>query len=119
MFATEVDKPTRPFHLLTRDGVRRRIRTDDGRILSVVEYGPPDGFPVLYLHGTPGAATEWSVFGNNDTLENHNLRLSVTRASTTASSTKASGTASRRCFMEMFKGRGSVRMPRMGPIRGQ
>lgn len=30
------------------------VTTSDGRTLGVAEYGPPDGFPVFSLHGTPG-----------------------------------------------------------------
>ena len=30
------------------------VTTADGRTLGVAEYGPPDGFPVFSLHGTPG-----------------------------------------------------------------
>jgi pimeloyl-ACP methyl ester carboxylesterase len=30
------------------------IRTPDGRLLAWCEWGPPDGAPLFYLHGTPG-----------------------------------------------------------------
>lgn len=31
------------------------IELADGRVLGVAEFGPPDGFPILWFHGTPGA----------------------------------------------------------------
>ncbi|MGD9867101.1 MAG: alpha/beta fold hydrolase [Hyphomicrobiales bacterium] len=33
----------------------RAVRLPDGRRISYAEYGDPDGFPVLALHGTPGS----------------------------------------------------------------
>jgi len=34
--------------------VEHRIRTPDGRVLAVAEWGDPDGIPLIALHGTPG-----------------------------------------------------------------
>ncbi|MDP3971932.1 MAG: alpha/beta hydrolase [Candidatus Nanopelagicales bacterium] len=31
------------------------VELADGRVLGVAEFGPPDGFPILWFHGTPGA----------------------------------------------------------------
>lgn len=31
----------------------REVITADGRALAVEQWGPPDGTPVLYLHGSP------------------------------------------------------------------
>jgi hypothetical protein len=32
----------------------RRIELGDGRSLEVHELGDPDGFPIVFHHGTPG-----------------------------------------------------------------
>ena len=32
------------------------VGTDDGRVLEVLDTGPPDGFPLVYHHGTPQGA---------------------------------------------------------------
>jgi len=40
--------PTTPEH------VEHRIRTRDGRVLAVAEWGDPDGVALFALHGTPG-----------------------------------------------------------------
>jgi hypothetical protein len=32
----------------------RFVTTGDGRTLCFAEWGNPDGFPVVFLHGTPG-----------------------------------------------------------------
>lgn len=40
------------------DPVRWRtydVTLSDGRLFGVAEIGPPDGFPILWFHGTPGA----------------------------------------------------------------
>ena len=34
---------------------RRRVAAADGRTLTIAECGDPDGFPVFFLHGTPGS----------------------------------------------------------------
>jgi pimeloyl-ACP methyl ester carboxylesterase len=34
--------------------IEHRIRTPDGRVLAVAEWGDPDGLPLFALHGTPG-----------------------------------------------------------------
>lgn len=38
----------------SEDRTSRTIRRQDGRTLCFAEWGDPDGFPVLALHGTPG-----------------------------------------------------------------
>ena len=40
---------------ITPSKVEGRIRVRDGRKLGFAEFGPPDGRPILWLHGTPGA----------------------------------------------------------------
>ncbi len=37
------------------DARQTTVTTPDGRILGVAEYGPPDGFPIISIHGTPGS----------------------------------------------------------------
>ena len=34
------------------------FETADGRQLAYAQWGDPDGFPVLHLHGTPGCRLE-------------------------------------------------------------
>ena len=31
------------------------VAASDGRSLTIAEWGDPDGFPVFFLHGTPGS----------------------------------------------------------------
>jgi len=35
--------------------IENTIKLPDGRILGYAEYGQPDGFPIIAMHGTPGA----------------------------------------------------------------
>jgi pimeloyl-ACP methyl ester carboxylesterase len=50
-----VSRPPAPEHL------EHRIRTADGRILAVAEWGDPNGVPLFALHGTPGGRISyWS-----------------------------------------------------------
>src|SRR3954468_19949030 len=37
------------------DGASFEVKTRDGRILTTSVTGPPDGWPVFLLHGTPGS----------------------------------------------------------------
>jgi pimeloyl-ACP methyl ester carboxylesterase len=44
----------------------RTIRLADGRLLELHELGEPDGFPIIFHHGTPGAGTiygRWATSG--------------------------------------------------------
>ena len=40
---------------ITPPRIEGRIRVRDGRKLGFAEFGPPDGRPIIWLHGTPGA----------------------------------------------------------------
>lgn len=40
---------------VTADRTRQRLTLPDGRALCFAEWGDPDGFPVVGLHGTPGS----------------------------------------------------------------
>jgi pimeloyl-ACP methyl ester carboxylesterase len=42
---------------------RSWVRLRDGRLLSYVERGDPDGVPVVYFHGPTGAGHEWPLAG--------------------------------------------------------
>ncbi|MGG1679567.1 alpha/beta fold hydrolase [Neobacillus sp. NRS-1170] len=35
--------------------IENTMKLPDGRILGYAEYGQPDGFPIIAMHGTPGA----------------------------------------------------------------
>lgn len=34
------------------------VELTDGRVLGIAEFGPRDGFPILWFHGTPGARSQ-------------------------------------------------------------
>ena len=57
--------------------LRQRIQLVDGRTLAFDEFGTSDGFPVVYMHGTPGARIEWLLFGSDDMARAANVRLIV------------------------------------------
>lgn len=40
---------------ITPPRIEGRVRVREGRKLGFAEFGPPDGRPILWLHGTPGA----------------------------------------------------------------
>ena len=42
------------------------VSTADGRILTFSEWGPPDGYPTFFLHGTPGGRLLRHVGGEYD-----------------------------------------------------
>lgn len=44
------------------------IRLPDGRNLAYAEYGPPDGVPVFYFHGSPSSRLEPMVLGEEAIL---------------------------------------------------
>jgi hypothetical protein len=46
--------------------LRQRMQLSDGRIFAFDEYGAADGFPVVYMHGTPGSRLEWTMFGMDE-----------------------------------------------------
>lgn len=46
----------------------------DGRKLAYVEYGRPEGYPVLYFHGTPSSRLEPLLIGD-DYFDQYGLRL--------------------------------------------
>lgn len=54
---------------------RQRIRLADGRFLSFVQLGDPNGTPAMYFHGTPSSASEVRLFGTSDDIAAHGLRV--------------------------------------------
>src|SRR5437762_13920398 len=56
---------------------RQGMQLADGRTLAFDEYGTATGFPVVYMHGTPGARIEWLMFGTDDMARAANVRLIV------------------------------------------
>ena len=40
------------------------VAAGDGRTLAIAEYGDPDGFPVFFLHGTPGSRFAGQAFAS-------------------------------------------------------
>ncbi len=51
----------------------QRMQLKDGRYLAFSFYGDPAGFPVLYMHNSPGARVEAAIFG--DRAAEYGLRL--------------------------------------------
>lgn len=65
-----------------RTQVVRGIRTQDGRRLTVEEYGDPDGTPVVLLHDTPGC--RFGVVPREIVAERAHIGSSPTTAPSTA-----------------------------------
>jgi pimeloyl-ACP methyl ester carboxylesterase len=51
------------------------VTAPDGRTLGVAEYGPPDGFPVFSLHGTPGCRYGGPPVDHPDLFEQRSVRV--------------------------------------------
>ena len=49
----------------------------DGRRLGYDEYGPPDGKPLFYFHGTPSSRKDWHAMGNAGLPEKLSVRVIV------------------------------------------
>lgn len=54
--------PTDTLHPSTWDGTARTTTAVDDRRLAYAAYGPPDGTPVLFFHGTPGSRRLAALF---------------------------------------------------------
>ncbi|MCY7420169.1 MAG: alpha/beta hydrolase [Chitinophagaceae bacterium] len=50
------------------------LELENGRKLSYRQFGPNDGWPVFYFHGTPSAGTEAQLI-ENDILEKNDIRM--------------------------------------------
>lgn len=53
--------------------IDQTMKLHDGRILGYAEYGNPNGKPLLYFHGHPGARYEAALLG--EAAKKHNVRL--------------------------------------------
>ncbi len=52
---------TTPAVAITPEHIEHRIRTGDGRVLAVAEWGDPSGVPLVSIHGTPGGRISYWV----------------------------------------------------------
>lgn len=53
------------------------IILNDGRRLGYDEYGPSDGKPLFYFHGTPSSRKDWHALGNEGLPEKLGVRVIV------------------------------------------
>lgn len=49
--------------------LNQQMRLADGRRLGYDEYGPSDGVPLFYFHGTPSSRVEFQLFANEEMLQ--------------------------------------------------
>ena len=56
-------------------GTAQTIALKDGRALGFAEFGVPNGKPVMYFHGHPGARIEWPVFGDDEAARELGIRV--------------------------------------------
>jgi pimeloyl-ACP methyl ester carboxylesterase len=55
--------------------LNQQIVVSDGRKLGFNQYGPTNGSPMFYFHGSPSSRIEFTLFGNEDLLEKLNVCL--------------------------------------------
>ena len=55
--------------------VNQYVTLSDGRKLGYNEYGPADGKPLFYFHGTPSSRIEWQMFGGEQLASQLHLRI--------------------------------------------
>jgi pimeloyl-ACP methyl ester carboxylesterase len=55
--------------------LNQQFQLPDGRKLGYDEYGAADGKPIFYLHGSPSARVEFSLFGDDALAKSLNVRL--------------------------------------------
>lgn len=55
--------------------LNQQITIQNGRKLGFNEYGPANGTPLFYFHGSPSARIEFCLFGNDTLLEELKIRL--------------------------------------------
>lgn len=57
------------------DGLNQTITLKDGRAIGFDEYGAPDGKPIFYFHGHPGARTDWRLFDDDSCARKLSARI--------------------------------------------
>jgi len=57
--------------------LNQTIKLNDGRCLGYDEYGPSDGKPLFYFHGTPSSRKDWPALGNDGLPEKLGVRVIV------------------------------------------
>ena len=55
----------------------QQIQLPDGRRLGYDEYGPAEGKPVFFFHGSPSSRVEWRIFGSDELAQELGLRVIV------------------------------------------
>jgi pimeloyl-ACP methyl ester carboxylesterase len=55
--------------------VNQHVTLSDGRKLGYNVYGPADGKPLFYFHGTPSSRIEWQMFGGEQLATQLHLRV--------------------------------------------
>jgi pimeloyl-ACP methyl ester carboxylesterase len=55
--------------------VNQHVTLSDGRMLGYNEYGPVDGKPLFYFHGTPSSRSEWQMLGSEQLATQLHLRV--------------------------------------------
>lgn len=55
--------------------VTQPFQLPGGRRLGFDEYGPADGAPVFYFHGSPSTRIEWLMFGSEALAQQWNARV--------------------------------------------
>lgn len=52
---------TTPVAAATPEHIEHRVRTPDGRVVGVAEWGDPNGVPLFAIHGTPGGRISYWI----------------------------------------------------------
>jgi len=55
--------------------LNQQMGLPDGRKLGFNEYGPADGIPLFYFHGSPSSRVEFNLFGDEELASALNIRL--------------------------------------------
>ena len=55
--------------------INQHFTLSDGRILGYDDYGPANGKPLFYFHGTPSSRVEWQMFGSEQLATHLHLRV--------------------------------------------
>ena len=60
---------------MAADRTNKQIKLKDGRMLAYVEYGAPEGKPVVYFHGFPGTRLDWPLVDVDDSATELKARI--------------------------------------------